>query len=822
MVTALNNSYNSWYDEFKESMDSLGQNDLARLMDSLLKGSGSTVSLNRKLMEKAIDVSWVEAIENGIVYVDNVVRNPSRTIIDVEEIVPIALSKKITVESVKHLAQHTDLIQSIDKKTGKITPSKILNIHKEESLATYENRFVNTLIDRLYIFIMTRYEKLSQVSKDEELYTLDFDTEVEDASGQAMRLKLSIDTTKSLETKNDQGYTIWQRVEKLKKAIEGYKGSELCQTLGKDFVRPPIMRTNAIMKNVDLKGCLTLWQYILGYENAGYEINIEDTALKPEQDYLQDMYRIVACNLLLFKSYMEKDEEAGGAAIELGTKKLKPVAPKVVKKYGRELLTGNYELHADEAVGYVAVEGEQAFVKTIPEDSDDIFEQINKAIEIERNYYAELEEERQAKIAAEEEAERRRQEREARLEEKRRIEEAKREERERIKREKEEEAKRIQEMLEKRRLEMEAEERERARLEAERLARLEEKRRLEEEARKKREEEERIAAEKARIAEQKSAIRTDLADAAGYDAAAEDKKKEKFERETAYSRVTGDEIEEAVNAMEEVKARKEAEEAAKAADQELLHNIEENFAESAEEGEESAVDIFKEEIPEQEESTVSEEEIEVAAAVMKSDDDLNDPRTVAARMKVEQQKREKERREEERAQRLKAERQFYEQKPVEKIFREYSRNPIYVLARLFMKLLFIVFGYIPKNTDNPDYKRILAERAHHAEEEKRNREEREHVEVYYRKYAPDTKYRIRRDIADIKFKLKKRKEAKNKPKPAYTPPKRTAEETAAINKQMKELYKKYRVSLRERIRRKLKSMTKAEKERELKQALGER
>ena len=58
-------------------MDSLGQNDLSRLMDSLLKGSGSTVSLNRKLMEKAIDVSWVEAIENGIIYVDNVVRNPS-------------------------------------------------------------------------------------------------------------------------------------------------------------------------------------------------------------------------------------------------------------------------------------------------------------------------------------------------------------------------------------------------------------------------------------------------------------------------------------------------------------------------------------------------------------------------------------------------------------------------------------------------------------------------------------------------------------------------------------------------------------------------
>jgi hypothetical protein len=49
--------------------------------------------------------------------------------------------------------------------------------------------------------------------------------------------------------------------------------------LGNNFVRPPIMRTNAIMKNVDLKACLGLWQYVLGYENIGYEINIEDTVL---------------------------------------------------------------------------------------------------------------------------------------------------------------------------------------------------------------------------------------------------------------------------------------------------------------------------------------------------------------------------------------------------------------------------------------------------------------------------------------------------------------------------------------------------------------
>lgn len=805
----MNENYDKWYNEFKESMDILGDNDLFDVMDRLVGSSKGNISLNRKMMEKVIDVSWVEAIENAIIHVDNIVRNPSRTIIDVEEIVPIALSRKITVESVKHLAQHTDLIQSFDEKRGTITPSKVLNVHKEESLETYENKFVNTLIDRLYGFIISRYDKLSQVAKDEEVFTMDFDTSINDGSGNTISLKMSIDTTKSLEATNDQGYTIWQRVEKLKKTIEGYKGSELCTTLGNNYVRPPIMRTNAIMKNVDLKACLALWQYILSYESAGYEINIEDTALKPEQDYITDFYKIIACNLLLFRSYTNAEDTMQA----IGKKKLKPVAPKVVKKYGRELLVGNYDIHANEAVGYISEDGENVYVKSVPDNSDDIFEQIEKAIAIERRYYQEKEAERQAMLAEQEEKERLRAEREARLEEKRRIEEAKREERERIKAEKEAEAKRIQEMLERRKAEVEAEERERARIEAERQARLEEERRIAEE-------QQRILEEKQRIAENKSAMRSELGGAEGLDIETFDKKKIVEDQQRAYGTVTGEEIDEAAAAMQEVKAAREAE--AVKVDQEKADAIEAKFEASEDAIEtEDARTLIEDEFEETGEK-VDEETLEVAAAVMSEYERNNDPRKIAAKMKIEQQRREKERREEERAQRLKADRQYFENKPFEDIRKEYSKNPIYAFERGFMRLLFKVFGYIPKDTDNPDYKRILAQRAIAAEEKKREDEERNKMEVLYRKYSTDTKYQIRRDIADIKWKRKKRKEAKNKPKPAYVPPKRTAEEQAEIDRQMKILYKEYRVGPVEHIRRWIKSKSKEEKERQLKQALGEK
>ena len=725
----MNDLYRKWYDQFEILTEVFDSDELYQALDSLLNSSRNTFAFNRKIMEKAIDVSWVEAIEKGILHVDNFLRNPRRTIEDVEEIVPIALSRKTTVESVKHLAQHTDLIQSIDKKTGKITPSKILNIHKEESLMTYENKFVNTLVDRLYIFINTRYEKLAQVSRDEEVFTLGYDTVVDDGAGGKMKIDVKIETVDSLDSYDANGYTVWQRVEKLKTAIEGYKGSELCRTLGNTYIRPPVMRTNAIMKNVDLKACLTLWQYIESYDKVGYEINVQNTAMQPQAEYVDDFYKLVVLNLLLFRTYNNNDST--DKMKELKTSTSKPLAPKFIKKFDKEL-AADYSVSSETTAGYIAAEGTFRFEKRLPVDLNVMFEQLSEVIKIETAYLAELEQTRQ-------EEEKRRQEEEARLAEQKRIEEARLAELERIRIEKEEEERRVQEMLEKKRAEQEAEERERQRLEEERLARLEEMRLREEEKRLKREEEERIAAERERIRQNKELARNELGEAEGLDEEAlQTKEPDEAELEKqAYSEVTEEEI-------AEVKA------------------------EMDENGDEEA---------------------------------FEDPRAVAARKKLEQQRLEKERAEAERAQRLKAERKRLESKPFKEIYREYSWNPIYVLIRLIKHLLAVVFGIVPEDTDNPRYRQILADRKKKQELKEQEKQQRQDVEVYYKKYARSPKYDIMRFISDMKFKRKKRKADKNKPRPAYTPPKRTPEEQKAIDLEMKRLYREYRVSVIRKISR---------------------
>ena len=115
--------------------------------DSFMNHLNSTLLVKRNFELHEYDYEWLERIEDVLPYLDNILRNPKRFIVNEEEIVKVELSKKITVESVIHLTQHTNLIQDYNEKTGDVKPTKVLNINKEESLDTYENRFIYTLIN---------------------------------------------------------------------------------------------------------------------------------------------------------------------------------------------------------------------------------------------------------------------------------------------------------------------------------------------------------------------------------------------------------------------------------------------------------------------------------------------------------------------------------------------------------------------------------------------------------------------------------------------------------------------------------------------------
>ena len=246
----------------------------------------SSVHVKTDYEKTVIDSEWIDKMEFTIPYIDNILRNPNRFIINEEEIVKIELARKITVDSIKHLSRHTNLIQEVDEKNGDVKPSKILNILKEESYNTYENRLIYTLINNMNIFINQRKKKIENFSeleeKDNKLIEYNGKSTYKDEN---IQMNLQISSKKNLTNCEDQKKILLERIEKLENKITDLKSLETYKLLEKDhvsIVRPPIKKTNLILKNVNFQYAMDLWNFL--------QANMEDntTNISDKKDYFDD------------------------------------------------------------------------------------------------------------------------------------------------------------------------------------------------------------------------------------------------------------------------------------------------------------------------------------------------------------------------------------------------------------------------------------------------------------------------------------------------------------------------------------------------------
>ena len=281
----------------------------------MLVGSADTeVSLTRSKITKTIDTEWIEKIEAAIPALDIIIRNPSVAIEDVDEVLPVELSKHITEKSIKHLAQHTNFILDV-KDDGEVVPLKILNVFHEETYLTYENKFVNTLLSRLSAFVDKRLRALGSASGIEMDYKFDYKTEFEhllpdDGGRNSARINLRIELTSPLGQEmsepdleiNERYLEALNRIKRINMALISYRSSAFAERLGKNYIRPPVIRTNAILRNKNLRECLNLWEYIEEYDKVGYSFIGDKYYELPSADFVGGMYSSVALQYLTLYS----------------------------------------------------------------------------------------------------------------------------------------------------------------------------------------------------------------------------------------------------------------------------------------------------------------------------------------------------------------------------------------------------------------------------------------------------------------------------------------------------------------------------------------
>ena len=234
----------------------------------------STLKVNVDSKKTTRDLDWIEVMEETIPYIDNIFRSPNRFIVNEEEVVKIEQAKKVTVESIKHLSKNTNFIQTIDKVTGDVTPSKLLNVRKEESYDTYENRLIYTLVQNMKLFIKRRKESLEleiknpqnneHSSKDDKSIEYNATSNVNDEN---VNVNISLNSSLDYQggNSNESVQKILEQIEEVERKITSLESSEVYKVIDKlniSLVREPIKKTNVVLKNVNFQYAMKLWSYL--------------------------------------------------------------------------------------------------------------------------------------------------------------------------------------------------------------------------------------------------------------------------------------------------------------------------------------------------------------------------------------------------------------------------------------------------------------------------------------------------------------------------------------------------------------------------------
>lgn len=273
---------------------------------NLLETGRNYVKYSYVRLVKEVDEKWVAAIEAALPSIQYVVFHPRKFIEEEREVVNIAMARNITAESVRHLLAHSNYIDKY-KEDGTVIPNKILNIYKEESLNTYENRFICTLIGELQFFVNKRFDAIFEASKDELGVNFEVDSVIDNYT-EAIDYKLQIkirDKQTDVENETDNN-DIFSRIIEIHRNVNMLVTTEFVNTMRRfPTVKHPIVKTNAIAKNKDYKACHKLWNFLHSYNQVGYKVDLVKQDPNITRAFEQDIYNSFMWNYAMLHKYME-------------------------------------------------------------------------------------------------------------------------------------------------------------------------------------------------------------------------------------------------------------------------------------------------------------------------------------------------------------------------------------------------------------------------------------------------------------------------------------------------------------------------------------
>ena len=301
----------------------------------MVQAGVNTLQQTHQVLHKVVDERWLTTIEESLDAINEIIEKPRRFVTTTEEVVPVALAKKITADSVRHLSMNTQFIASDEN--GDIQPTRVLNVTTEESYDLYENRFIYHLIQRLVTFIDKRTDVIFWSTGDETNNTLKMESKIDDAYEEIeYKIEMNIKNRQSFAENDSDNMQVFMRIDRVRRMVMALRQSSFCSLMaGCSKVSSPIQRTNLMMKDPNYRTCYKLWQFLESYDEVGYTIEERDSVLEFDEEYLIQMYTNIITNYTVFKSLLEGDARNLN---EIEVKEREAVKPKFIKQIEEEIV----------------------------------------------------------------------------------------------------------------------------------------------------------------------------------------------------------------------------------------------------------------------------------------------------------------------------------------------------------------------------------------------------------------------------------------------------------------------------------------------------
>lgn len=248
---------------------------------------------------------WIKAIEDGLKFVEQAVGEERQFIRSNGEVVPIEKIRKISKDSVVHLAKHSDMITHLPEEEGEtIVPDQLYMVEKLSDYAVYENRFLYMMLCYIKNFIEYRLEKIDNLRRS---YVGDMGISKK-ISAKKRTLKIEMNV---LEEREDNPYPIpdegcdklVRRISDCREIINALLNTDLMQQVAKSpMIKPPIVKTNVLKMNNNFKNALALYDFIASYKGDGFSYEEVKFNFAPYAEELADEIADAA-NLVTFLAY---------------------------------------------------------------------------------------------------------------------------------------------------------------------------------------------------------------------------------------------------------------------------------------------------------------------------------------------------------------------------------------------------------------------------------------------------------------------------------------------------------------------------------------